>query len=948
LCLPAVWADAPVAIFSEPGFPYYIASPAVTPEFVQHCLTQAGIHSEFIDARQLADPAGFNAQRYRVLAYVYGNTFPFPALENLQRFHRSRGCIAAFGGVPFCHPCEMQDGKWIDRIEQYGWEFVSHRKMGTGLWGEARDVDAVRYAPGDPLGLSWMPLATPVGVVQFPRLNMTPADDRATGYDYPLGLPHEDTITPLVSVLKGGKPVGYPVCAIEHHCPEFNGAIDIWAGGTLQAGLTMQQHEQLIVATCAYVLERIGVLDAAGRREALRLTRARYVVATRAGAACSGPFILRAPAPARKLIVLDTTALTADEKLLALTLQGVINRKQPRIYVIGELKDARWLDTIRADGYETAECADLASLIRMFRHELPGCVVYSPGQPHTINFATMLAGVKGVPIATRELAQRYRLAVLDDFTDRFPDPMSGYEWALENLWPHLEHKAIACMAPDWIAPRDYLVQFPMFTFWFDCQCSKAMTPRQALLFERVLAKMPPHGSVYGWWQEGDDGGIGEGRGVAISSQYAKITVCTVGAYNLGMLSGMPMPGSLKQKPITYGSLDRKAYIAFIVSDGDNFGMNLYAVIGRLWEQRLRGKVPIGWGICPTQVELTPNALRYWYRTASANDLFVTMDGLGYIYPDQYGAALGDHTGLSEAFFRWSRQFMDPLDQHHLWFLNGTSAAPQMARVLGVDGLFGEYGVPDKQRQELLGRTAAIWADVNPWEKPWDDVDTYVKRIRDRTPPGRPAFVFVGLNGFCAGPNEVVRILQKLGPDYVAVRPDELCYLFRKYKTSGLDAAPAPRKPLDLSVQPIAASQVRPDGTLVVQEDSGDVDVLGWYTDPNGTAWVRKRVQVPLSATAARATIRVFVAGKRGAQVHFRINGHDHSAPITSSAWAWLQITVPASELQNGENEVWYTGNPEAKLLTGGDGSVNLKHSDFGSPGEWSPLSGELMCRVEVK
>jgi hypothetical protein len=944
----AASAKAPVAIFSEPEFPCYIASAAVTPEFVRYCLAEAGIESDYVSAAQLADPQAFNAERYRVLAYVYGNTFPMAALENLRRFHASRGCIVAFGGVPFCHPCVFENGKWVDKIDQYGWEFVSHRKMGTGLWGEAADVGGVAYAPGEPLGLSWMPLPVQQGTVQFPRLGMTPAEEAGTGYDHPLGLPPEDVAVPIASVLKHGQPVGSPICIIEHHCPEFRGSTDIWAGTTMQASLSIQQQQQLVVACCAYLLERAGLMTAAQRAAILERTRADFATPAQRTEKAAGQFILRAPAPARQLVVMDATRLSADEKLLAMTLQGVVNRKQPRVYLTGEFKDAKWLGVIREYGHKTVDCPSLDALVDMFRGELAGCVVYDPAQPHTINVATMLAGLDRAPVATPELATRYHLKIVDDLRGRFADPMAGYEWALRTLWPRLQHRAIACMAPSWVAPRDYLVQFPMFTFWFDCQVSKPLSAHQGLFFERLLSKMEPHGAVYGWWQDGDDGGIGEGRGVTTSSQYAQITVCTVGAYNLSVHSGMPMPGPLRQKPIKYGSLDKKAYITFIVSDGDNFSMNLYPILGRFWEQKMRGKVPVGWGICPTQVELTPAPVRYWYQTATENDLFVAMDGLGYIYPDQYGAARGNATALCEGFYHWSGQFMRALDQRHLWFLGGTSRAPQMARVLPLDGLFCEYGVADKPRQEILGQTAAFWADVNPWEKPWDDVETYVKRIRARTPTDRPAFLFAGVNGFCIGPNEIARILQRLGPDYVAVRPDELCYLYRKFKTSGTDANPAPRPPLDLALPPAPGPQTKPDGTIIVQEDDDDPDLGGWFTDPTGTSWVRKRLTVSVPATAKEARVRALVAGEKGRRVVFRVNGHEHVAPLCTSGWTWVEVSFPASELVSGENEIWYTGNPDARMFTAGDGSTNLGHSDYGGPGAWSALDGELMCRLEVR
>jgi len=328
-------------------------------------------------------------------------------------------------------------------------------------------------------------------------------------------------------------------------------------------------------------------------------------------------------------------------------------------------------------------------------------------------------------------------------------------------------------------------------------------------------------------------------------------------------------------------------------------------------------------------------------------LLFTMDGLGYVYPDVYGAALGDVATYYGEFLGLTRPYMERLGHRQLWFLGGSTRAGQMAETLKPDGLFGEYGVPTEQRQELLGDTSAIWVDLNPWEKPWSDVEVLIERIRKRTPPMRPAFLLCGTNGFAVGPNQIAEIIQALGPGYVPVRPDELCHLFRKYRTQGLDANPKPRPPLDFALPPPPGPRVTEEGVLVVREDDGNPEISGWFTDPTGTQWVRKRLRFSPPAGATRVTVRAFVRGEAGRSAVFRLNGHEHRVTLERSGWAWVSLEAPAVQLVDGENEVWYTGNPEGRLFTAGDGSADFGHSDFGGPDQWSPLSGELMCYVEI-
>ncbi|MBI2300040.1 MAG: hypothetical protein HYU66_14045 [Armatimonadetes bacterium] len=218
----------------------------------------------------------------------------------------------------------------------------------------------------------------------------------------------------------------------------------------------------------------------------------------------------------------------------------------------------------------------------------------------------------------------------------------------------------------------------------------------------------------------------------------------------------------------------------------------------------------------------------------------------------------------------------------------------------------------------------------------------------RTPVERPAFLMVGVNGFAVGPDQIAQILSQLGPDYVAVRPDELCELYRRWKRQGVDAHPAPRPALDLTPPPASATTRLEGGALIVAEHSERPAVVGWYTDPRGTAWVRKRLHLDPPAGAREATIKAFVRGRAGNHVTFRVNGAEHVAVLPGAKWMWVEIRVPATELKDGENEIWYTGNPGGRLFTGGDPSLNLGHSDYGAPGTWTPLGGELLITVDVR
>ena len=97
---------------------------------------------------------------------------------------------------------------------------------------------------------------------------------------------------------------------------------------------------------------------------------------------------------ARHLESADLSALDGDEQGLLVSLQGIVNRKRPRLYLTwgGDPTNTEWLQTIDLPG---RAATDPWSIFDRYRSEANGAVVYDPLVPDTINLATTLAGVHG-------------------------------------------------------------------------------------------------------------------------------------------------------------------------------------------------------------------------------------------------------------------------------------------------------------------------------------------------------------------------------------------------------------------------------------------------------------------------------------------------------------------------------------------------------------------------
>jgi len=151
------------------------------------------------------------------------------------------------------------------------------------------------------------------------------------------------------------------------------------------------------------------------------------------------------------LDVVDLTTADGDTQTLLTTLQGLVNRVQPRIYLLlqGDGTDQTWLDTI---GVPYTVHSDPMSLVARYRHEIAGTLIWDLNVLDTLNVATSMASLVGGVVVSPALATTleaapYHLPVLHDFRGQFTDKLAAYNWALDELWPHLDHRLLTAVSP---------------------------------------------------------------------------------------------------------------------------------------------------------------------------------------------------------------------------------------------------------------------------------------------------------------------------------------------------------------------------------------------------------------------------------------------------------------------------------------------------------------------
>lgn len=154
---------------------------------------------------------------------------------------------------------------------------------------------------------------------------------------------------------------------------------------------------------------------------------------------------------AKRLEVIELSGAPGELRLLSASLQGIVNRTEPRIYLFEPSDEGKetWLKDLKLP-YEVH--ADPLTLVARFKAELKGMIIYDPDFADSVNVATTLAGQKDALVVSPELAAKlaaapYELKVLDDLRGKFKNRLEAYTWQYENLWKTANRKLVVGLSP---------------------------------------------------------------------------------------------------------------------------------------------------------------------------------------------------------------------------------------------------------------------------------------------------------------------------------------------------------------------------------------------------------------------------------------------------------------------------------------------------------------------
>ncbi len=511
----------------------------------------------------------------------------------------------------------------------------------------------------------------------------------------------------------------------------------------------------------------------------------------------------------------DLTSYAAEMKLTLSCLQGLVNRHKPQLYLIHDRYDELWLEWLQKRGdVDNVVWLEIGEVFERFLRYATQMFVVDPAVPASTNVATMLAAIHSGLVAAPGTADQFNLPMgvipdssavgMDLRSFRWKKDLDAYRWLFDKYKHELSRQAIAIVAPQEAALRDYLVEFKIPIIWIsgpqdEAGNQKASSDEEMTFAREIMMEWPPDIPCLGWPTSGDkQGGIGETPGVRLASQCAKYTACTAfDAYsptvgNLSVHSGTA--ARLKQSTPGIKLDPTKAYIGFVRSDGDglNFHRHYYR---KLFDDPKHGLVPMGWQIGPTACDLHPDILDYYYRNARAGDCFLmALTGMGYIHEDDYASNFPpDEQGkIWLEYLRLSGIYRARLDASVM--STYSEMRPETlalwTRTQGIEGIFANYGRSHSTTIENLltvveGKPVFRAIDRPPGPFTFTpsarrDAEYYmINEIKRWTPAQRPVFLHVFLANWLTSLDMAQNIVRGLGNDYIVARPDQLPGLYRQ-------------------------------------------------------------------------------------------------------------------------------------------------------------------------
>ncbi len=427
----------------------------------------------------------------------------------------------------------------------------------------------------------------------------------------------------------------------------------------------------------------------------------------------------------------DIRNATQDAKLSITTMTGVINREQPKVYLLSDVDAAFWLQEVFAQVPHNVSPATgnaaLDALLNSYGSSIRGMIIYDPNCIDSINIATMMAGQDdGIVVSPAQADALHRpphqLPVIADLRIyHWKSRVQVYSWAEGNLLKNAAPNLIAGLDPKISgALRSFLVATRTFIYWLDARDFLPDIPNglasERGLMQRIFSAFPAGTIHLGWFTP-------------------------------------TVP---------------KAYVSFTMSDGDNLQYDQHRMAG-LWRDPVRGSIPIGWTISPSLIQTAPSMAAYYMSTASPNDeLIAGPSGAGYMFPSDWPQ---EHL---PGFLRLTGELMQAMKLSVIEVLDTGSGQAftnpgLQAEYVNVLSPFGVKGILSGSGQKQSSWSIVSGVPVLQNLGLGDSVNKTVNLVKSAS----ARYLNVYIMAWSMTPSDLKQVVQQLGNAYEVVTPGRL-------------------------------------------------------------------------------------------------------------------------------------------------------------------------------
>ncbi len=472
--------------------------------------------------------------------------------------------------------------------------------------------------------------------------------------------------------------------------------------------------------------------------------------------------------PATNLDCIDITSLSAAEADFYASLQGIVNRTQPRIACAANGDGEGKFTWLNLHNLPYTLISGTNAVLK-YQTNVNGLVVTDPAQPDTLNLATTIAGVSNLLICDPSLLNTftnapYNLPVAQDLRGKFSNKYQIYGYLYTNYWPQCTHRIMTGLWTNLHGQlRDYCVAVKSAVVWldpgtFNFSDKNALAP--------FLNDMTPLNGIYiGWWPD-------EGNGLNWIAQYGIPVLASDYFRNASVFSGVAKNIVVPDIPPP-PPLANKVYVSLILSDGDNI-QYMQHVMKMDWDKGVRGNIPIGWTASPLAADLDPAMMNHYWNSATSNDCLISgPSGAGYCHIQNWSATyLAGLTKLSNPYLQKTGMRVITI-----WDQVTTGVAQSFATncptLLGLTDQSGGNYTSVNMGLRTIGLTVAYSSSAS-------DIlygITNTARTWNGTAP-----MFIGAQAVVwnLGPDDLKNIASQLDTNkYVLVRPDHLFMLYNQ-------------------------------------------------------------------------------------------------------------------------------------------------------------------------